>query len=69
MFGNKAETGAVAAARACNAGTLLLLLQFGFAYYRRLPKPEREAFTAWYTGALQEHLDMMQAMIGQVLEE
>lgn len=60
-------SGVKAAARACNAGTLLLLLQFGYAYARRLPVDQRNTFTSWYAGALREHLDKMEEMIGQAL--
>lgn len=56
------------AARACNIGTLILLLQFGHAYARRLPLNENIAFTEWYAGALHEHLDKMSAMMEQVLK-
>lgn len=61
--------GAIDAARACSAGTLLLLLQFGYAYARRLPMDQRNEFTTWYAGALCEHLDRMEEMIGQALAE
>ncbi|MEQ9491227.1 MAG: DUF115 domain-containing protein [Alphaproteobacteria bacterium] len=68
LFGrDDSEPAASAAARACNAGTLLLLLQFGYAYARRLPPDERVRFTAWYGEALRGHLDGMEKMIGEVL--
>ncbi len=60
-------TTAEAAARACNAGTLLLLLQFGYAYARRMDAGDSARFTAWYTAALRGHLGEMENMIGRVL--
>lgn len=56
------------AARACASGTLLLILQFGFACYRRLPSDRRAAFMGGFRGIASGHLEDMRRLVRGTLD-
>ena len=47
------------AARRCLSGTMLLILQFGYFYLRRLPAAKRKAFIPYFCDLLREELEAM----------
>lgn len=56
------------AARALNAGTVLLMVQFGFFYMRRLPEEKRGEFVAYFLNAMDAQVAGMKADFETLLD-